>query len=191
MVQPPVGLIDINAYIAEVEAEFVPYTKQEGEKGVTIKREIKLREAKAVTGPARETKSQLVPRPIDVEEIALNMALRYEEEDGRSPEDRHNQKGIGYDIYSEEIGKGRRYIEVKGFRGDGATIRMPAHEWEKAEEQRDKYYLYIFAGLEEGGTPRLHIVQDPVKYLAPDAPIDKKISNWENGVIKVIQYWKV
>jgi hypothetical protein len=118
------------------------------------------------------------------ESVALEIVMRFEEEQYRIPEDRHDQHGIGYDIYSYTNNE-KYYIEVKHFSGAGGKITLTPHQWEKAKKEEDKYYIYVVSKLKVGNSPILEIIQNPVKYLLPD-PVDKTISNWKNGVIKQI-----
>ena len=151
-----------------------------------------MREPSRPGGTVPEHKPTLVPGHLDVEAAAHALARRIEEFEGREAEDRHDQRGIGYDIFSRDTATNmERFIEVKGFRGEGGSITMTAHEWKKAEQEGDRYYLYIVTGLQENSTPQLSVIQNPVKYLSPDPPIEKKVSDWKNGIQKMIIFRKV
>lgn len=193
-VQPKIvtGLIDVNAYIPDTLKELVPFTRSDGATGLVTSKEIKLREPSRPGGTVPEHKPTLVPGHLDVEAAAHALAIRIEEFEGREAEDRHDQRGIGYDIFSRDTATNmERFIEVKGFRGEGGSITMTAHEWKKAEQEGDRYYLYILTGLQENSTPQLSVIQNPVKYLSPDPPTEKKVSDWKNGVQKMISFRKV
>ena len=84
-----------------------------------------------------------------------------------------------------------RFIEVKHFRGESGTFELTPYQWKKAEAEKDKYFVYIVSGLKEGDKPTLEIMQNPVKYLMADPPIQKKFSDWKNGIIRVVRCKKV
>ena len=127
----------------------------------------------------------LVAKPTDedeeakrrVEEAGMKVAMEYEREHGRQPEDVSNQF-LGYDIVScseTEV----RYIEVKSFATTG-TVELTPHEWQMAERLQDTYWLYI---VEDALTePKLHTIQNPAASLKAQ-PV--------TGVIKiVVEGWK-
>ncbi|MEZ8217345.1 protein of unknown function (DUF3883) [Candidatus Fervidibacteria bacterium JGI MDM2 SSWTFF-3-K9] len=127
----------------------------------------------------------LVAKPTDedeeakrrVEEAGMKVAMEYEREHGRQPEDVSNQF-LGYDIVScseTEV----RYIEVKSFATTG-TVELTPHEWQMAERLQDTYWLYI---VEDTLTePKLHTIQNPAASLKAQ-PV--------TGVIKiVVEGWK-
>jgi len=112
-----------------------------------------------------------------VEEAGMKVAMEYEREHGRQPEDVSNQF-LGYDIVScseTEV----RYIEVKSFATTG-TVELTPHEWQMAERLQDTYWLYI---VEDTLTePKLHTIQNPAASLKAQ-PV--------TGVIKiVVEGWK-
>jgi hypothetical protein len=100
----------------------------------------------------------------------------------RPAEDRHRQKRIGYDVYSKTSEGEERFIEVKGFKDKEGTITLTSYEREKAQKEQDKYYIYVLAGVIEGSKPKLYIIQNPLKWLTPDPPLDENYSEWKNAV---------
>lgn len=182
-------LINPDEFIFDTVEEHTPYVKKEGAPTVPT-RTVKLRKAHPGGVEKRYKPRERVSRR-DAEAIALEIVMRFEEIEGRKPEDRHKQRAIGYDIYSKTQDEKERFIEVKHFRGVPGTFELTPHEWKGAETEKDKYYVYIASGLKEEGNPTLEIIQNPVKYLMPDPPIQKKFGNWRNGVIKVVKCKKV
>jgi hypothetical protein len=183
---PKPDLIDPDEFIFDSVEEHAPYTKIDGMSGIPA-RTIKLKEGHPVIGK-REVKIGKKAFRGDAHSIALAMILRFERDiENRMSDDRNEQKGIGYDIYSEGKESEVRFIEVKGFRGEPAPWELTSHEWKKAEQEGDRYFVYVVSGLREGNCPIIDIIQNPVKFLTPDPPIQKKFSNWENGIIRKIR----
>ena len=97
-------------------------------------------------------------RDDEVERIAMEKAIAYEESQGRIPEDVSNQN-LGFDIRSIAADSSEvRYIEVKGRAKDGAIALTP-NEWVKADRLQHLYWLYIVTECKI--EPKLHIIQDP------------------------------
>lgn len=194
--QPPIfgpdvrrsDLIDPDEFVFDTIEEHTPYIKTEGMINVPT-RTVKLKRGHPGTGE-RERKPRKRVNRVDAEAIALEIVMRFEEFEGREPDDRHKQPAIGYDIHSNTTGKEGRFIEVKHFRGEAGTWELTPHQWKKAEQEEDKYFVYVVSGLGEGNNPIIEIIQNPCKYLTPDPPVQKKFSNWKNGVIKVIKCQK-
>jgi hypothetical protein len=182
-------LINPDEFVFDTVEEHTPYIKIEGAPVVPV-RTVKLREGRPEVIRKEYKPGERVSRR-DAEAVALQIAMRFEEVEGREPEDRHKQQAIGYDIYSKTANGEDRFIEVKHFRGDPGTFELQPHQWKKAEIEKDRYFVYVISGLSEGSTPRLDIIQNPVKYLTPDPPVQKKFSDWKNGVIMVIKCQKV
>jgi len=185
----PSDLINPDEYIFETVEEHTPYLRTEGAPTTPIKT-VKLKKAHPGGARVGYTPRKRVSRT-DAEAIALEMVMRFEEIEGREPDDRHTQRSIGYDIYSKTKDERERFIEVKHFRGDPGTFELTSYQWEKAEKEKDKYFCYITSRLKEGGNPRLEIIQNPVKYLTPNPPIRKKFIDWKNGVNKTVRLKKI
>jgi len=187
-------LVDPDSLVFETGEEHTPYVKSEGSQNIPPK-DIKLRpEHRGVDGKERER--DIKPREIanraDGESIALELAMRFEEDiENRQVDDRHKQFGIGYDIHSLGPDSSERFIEVKHFRGEAGAWELTPHQWKKAEQEGDKYWVYVVSGLKEEASPKIELIQDPVKYLTPDPPIQKCFSDWKNGILKVIRSKKV
>ncbi len=183
------GLINPDEFFFDELVELVPYAGNEGNKNIPP-RPVKLR--KGFPEPNGQ-KRKPIDKPYrgDAEDIALGLVIKFEELEGRYPDDRHRQSGIGYDIFSSTDTGDERYIEVKHFREDSGTWELTPHEWEKAEEEKERFYVYVVSGLREGNTPVIKIIQDPVKYLTPDPPAQKKFSSWQNGVSQLVKCQKI
>lgn len=104
----------------------------------------------------------------ELERIGMEVAIRYELEQGREPED-VSREGLGYDISSREPDGRLRYIEVKARAGVGA-VALTANEWFKAQRFRDRYFLYVV--YHAATRPELHIIQDPAACLQPDEHVE-------------------
>jgi hypothetical protein len=109
--------------------------------------------------PNPEEVRELVP-DAEVEQIAMEEALRYERARGWLPED-VSSENRGFDILSRHPeGAQVRFIEVKGRATKGAIV-LTANEYKTAERLRGDYWLY--AVLDCATKPRLIPIQDPVR----------------------------
>ena len=182
-------LINPDEFIFETVEEHTPYLRTDGAPTTPIKA-VKLKKAH----PGGPRKSYVPRKKVsrrDAEGIALEMVMRFEEMEDREPDDRHTQRSIGYDIYSKAKDGRESFIEVKHFRGDPGPFELKSYQWKKAENEKDKYFVYIVSGLREESNPKLEIIQNPVKYLTPNPPVHKKFGFWENGVKKIVRLKKV
>ena len=112
-------------------------------------------------------------RDEEIEQIGMDVSIKYERDNGYSPEDVHTEN-LGFDIRSTKYGEDGnfediRYIEVKARAQDGA-IRLTANEWKKAKRFQDKFWLYVvtFAGTSQ---PELERIQNPTKVFKIDEDI--------------------
>ena len=194
--QPPVSepavvrsdLIEPREFVFDMIEEHTPYTSTDGIASV-VTASVTLRKARPVALEGDRRARTRVGR-LDAEGIALELAMRFEETEGRMPDDRHEQRGTGYDIYSETRNEEKRFIEVKHFRGNAGAWELTAQQWKKAEQEQDAYYVYVVSRLREGGDPIIEVLQNPCKYLTPNPPARKRFSNWTNGVLQVINWRK-
>jgi len=97
-----------------------------------------------------------------IERIGMDMAMKYELEHGRIPEDVSGEN-LGFDVRSSGP-DGTRYIEVKARSGEG-NVELTQNEWLKARRFRESYWLYIVSSA--ATSPRLHIIRDPHSKLKP------------------------
>lgn len=182
-------LINPDEFIFDTAEERTPYAKTEGASAGPVKT-VKLRKGYPGGAKIEYRPRERVSRR-DAEGTALELVMRFEEIEGREPDDRHKQREIGYDIYSRTEDQKERFIEVKHFRGKPGIFELTSYEWKKAEAEKDNYFVYVASDLKEGGKPTLEIIQNPVKYLMPNPPIQKKFSDWKNGIIRVVRCKKV
>ncbi len=105
-------------------------------------------------------------RDDEVEQIAMDVVMRYERARGWNPQD-VSQDGVHYDIRSQAarmIGDDYiRYIEVKG-RALTGDIVFYAPEVDKLEQLGERAFLYIVTNC-KGEKPRLRIIQNPFPQL--------------------------
>ena len=111
-----------------------------------------------------------------LEAIGLQVAMEFERREGRSPTDVSLQR-LGYDIKSRAPDGSVRYIEVKT-RAHTGSVALTEHEWLKAKQLGDSYWLYV---VENAVTnPTLWIIQNPAEKLEPKATIVQYIvSDWK------------
>jgi SNF2 family DNA or RNA helicase len=120
----------------------------------------------------------------EVEKIGMEVAMRYERENGRIPED-VSAANLGFDIRSKGNGE-IRYIEVKARKDEGPVALTP-NEWFKARRFREQYWLYVVSNAVTN--PTLWIINNPaenlkavekvevVRYLVP-------VEEWKKKAIK-------
>ena len=93
-----------------------------------------------------------------VENAAMQVAMDYERQCGRTPAD-VSKTGVGYDVRSEGTDREIRYIEVKGHNATG-DVTLYYTEWQMANRMREEYFIYeVDHALTK---PEMRIVQDPV-----------------------------
>lgn len=100
-------------------------------------------------------------RDEEIERIAMEVAMAYERDAGRRPED-VSKENLGFDIRSWGGDGAIRYIEVKGRAGVGAVWLTP-NEWQIAQRFGQAYWLYIVVNATS--EPQLNLIQDPVHNL--------------------------
>jgi superfamily II DNA or RNA helicase len=119
-----------------------------------------------------------------IEQIGMELAMRYEREQGREPEDVSDQ-ALGYDIRSVDAAGNCRYIEVKA-RAKSGAIALTPNEWLMANRLGDEYWLYV---VEQAATaPVLYTLQNPAAHLEPEEVVEivrYVVRDWRNAVYKV------
>ncbi|RME89116.1 MAG: DUF3883 domain-containing protein [Anaerolineae bacterium] len=101
-----------------------------------------------------------------IEQIGMEIALRYEREHGRQPQD-VAAENLGYDVLSTDPQSGaRRYIEVKARAGVG-RVALTQNEWFTAQRLGEDYFLYVVLNA-AAAQPDLYIVRNPAARLSPE-----------------------
>ncbi len=103
-----------------------------------------------------------------VERIAMQATMAYEQAQGRAPED-VSKENLGFDVRSSGKDRQRRYIEVKGRAGSG-SVALTQNEWFKAQRFQDEYYLYVV--LNTASSPTLYMIQNPAGILKPEEQVE-------------------
>lgn len=104
----------------------------------------------------------------EIERIGMEIAMRYESNNGRIPEDISSQN-LGFDIRSTEQEGSIRYIEVKA-RAESGDIALTQNEWFKAHRFKEDYYLYVVFNASK--SPQLFIIQNPAERVHPDERVE-------------------
>ena len=167
----------------EIE-ESEPHTSTDGTANI-LKRKVKLRMGSPSSGG--RTSRPAGANPGDAESVALILVEMFETMEQRQPDDRHSQFGIGYDVYAKGENSEECFIEVKHFRGEAGTWELTPHQWEKATQEKDNYFVYVVSRIRKGNQQVLEIIQNPVKYLTPDPPAKKSFSKWKSGVRQTVK----
>ena len=104
----------------------------------------------------------------EIERIGMEVTMRHEREQGRTPED-VSAENLGFDVRSTDQKGKKRYIEVKARAGLGA-VALTQNEWFKAKQFKSDYFLYVV--LNAGTQPDLYIIQDPAEQTHPEEQIE-------------------
>jgi superfamily II DNA or RNA helicase len=116
----------------------------------------------------------------EIEAIGMQVAMQYEREHGRNPED-VSAENVGYDIRSTSPLGEVRYIEVKARATTGAIVLTP-NEWLMAQRLGNEYWLYV---VENAATqPQLCIIQNPAAKLQPEEVVEVVryvVKNWQEA----------
>lgn len=100
----------------------------------------------------------------EIERIGMEVAMQYERQQGRTPEDVSAQN-LGFDVRSTDKEGKKRYIEVKA-RADVGPVALTQNEWFKAQRFQEDYYLYVV--LNAAHDPQLFCIQNPAAVLQPE-----------------------
>lgn len=104
-------------------------------------------------------------RDDEVEQIAMEVVMRFERGRGWTPFDVHLD-GEHYDIRSEAPSGEVRFIEVKG-RAESGAVMLTSPEVDKLRQLGERAFLYIVTQC-RGEKPSLRIIQDPMSQLSPE-----------------------
>jgi len=125
------------------------------------------------------TADQSMRSDAEIEAIGMQVAMQYEREHGRNPED-VSAENVGYDIRSTSPLGEVRYIEVKARATTGAIVFTP-NEWLMAQRFGEEYWLYV---VENAVTqPRLYTIQNPAAKLHAQQVIETVryvITDWSS-----------
>lgn len=97
----------------------------------------------------------------EVEEIAMKIAMKYEEDLGWYPED-VSKENNGYDIKSTSNEFVKKYIEVKG-RSTSGGVMLSENEMNRLSQLGDSAWLYIVINCKS--KPELFRIKNPVSNL--------------------------
>lgn len=101
--------------------------------------------------------SNILEKRKAVEEFAMEVVMRFEELNGRSPED-VSKSNHGYDIISHNGTSEPRRIEVKGLSTQGNVI-ITENELDAAEKLKQNFFLYILNNCAANDKKSLYILQ--------------------------------
>ncbi len=113
--------------------------------------------------PSLRTATNAMRRDEGIERLGMEIAMRYEREGHRYPED-VSKDNIGFDIRSKDKDGNVRYIEVKARAGVGA-VALTQNEWFKAQRLGNDYYLYAVWNAATNPDARPKVVHDPAHNL--------------------------
>ena len=103
----------------------------------------------------------------EIERIGMEVAMDFEREAGRTPED-VSAENLGYDIRSQDTAGNYRYIEVKARATTGAVALTP-NERVMAGRLGEEYWLYVVENAARD--PALYTLQIPASQMQPEEEI--------------------
>lgn len=129
--------------------------------------------------PAMKTDT-VMQSDAEVEKMGMEIAKKYETENGRTPED-VSAENLGFDIRSTVKDGTIRYIEVKA-RAESGGVALTQNEWFKAKRFKDDYYLYTIMNADR--KPELYIIQNPAENLNVEEKVESVRYIIDQGEIK-------
>ena len=158
-----------------------------------LEKEIQQEQSLSISMPELLTVIRVIPKrnemveDEEVERIGMEVAMEYERQQGRVPED-VAKENLGFDIRSrgkDEI----RYIEVKARAGEGDVALTP-NEWFKAKRFREQYWLYVVANA--ATNPMLYIINNPAENLKPQEKVEivRFVVPTEEWKLKKREVWR-
>ena len=139
----------------------------------SLQREIEQELSLSISMPELLTVIRVVPErdemaeDEDIERIGVEIAMEYERQQGRKPED-VSKENLGFDIRSKGE-KETRYIEVKA-RAEEGDIALTPNEWFKAKRFKNQFWLYVVANA--ATNPTLYIINNPAENLKPQEKVE-------------------
>jgi len=120
----------------------------------------------------------------EIERIGMEIAMGYEKNQGRKPED-VSKENLGFDLRSKGDGE-TRYIEVKA-RKNEAQVALTCNEWFKAKRFKEQYWLYVVAKATI--SPTLYIINNPAENLNIQEKVEVvrfivPVKEWKNKGVK-------
>jgi len=105
-------------------------------------------------------------RSQEIDARAIERAMRYEADQGRSPveQDHFNP---GFDIISTENDSKRRLIEVKGLRGpwNERGTKLTRTQFSMAQTHADEFWLYIVEAALDLNAQQLYAIRNPFRHV--------------------------
>lgn len=102
----------------------------------------------------------------EIDARAIERAMRYETDQGRSP-DEQDHFNPGFDIISTEPNGRRRLIEVKGLRGpwNERGTKLSRTQFSMAQTNADEYWLYIVEAALDPNAQQLYAIRNPFQQV--------------------------
>lgn len=104
----------------------------------------------------------------EIEAIGMKVAMQYEQEHGRKPED-VSARNLGFDIRSVAPDGSVRYIEVKA-RAQTGPVVLTQNEWLMAHRLGEEYWLYVVE--QAASRPVLYTIQNPAAKFKPEEIVE-------------------
>jgi len=159
-----------------------------------LEKEIAQEQSLSISMPEHSTVIRVIPErnemveDEEVERIGMEVAMEYERQQGRVPED-VTKENLGFDIRSRGK-KEIRYIEVKARAGEGDVALTPNERF-KAKRFKEQYWLYVVANA--ATNPTLYIINNPAENLKPQEKVEVvrfvvPVKEWKNNSSEVVRW---
>jgi len=129
--------------------------------------------------------TQQAPRRAETERAAVDAALEYERQSGRTAEEMP-PANPGFDIASRDAnGQIVRWIEVKGLRSSWGSdgVELTPREYQEAVTRGDQYWLYVVDDANREDLRVLHTIANPVsrigRYIFDDGWRNVADAQWQ------------
>jgi len=165
--------------------------KQYEEALKTLKKEIEQEASLTISMPkflgavlVKPTISRDMRSNVEIERIGMEIAMKYEKNQAREPED-VSRENLGFDIRSKSEDE-MRYIEVKA-RKDEGLVALTLNEWFKAKRFKEQYWLYVVVNATIN--PILYIINNPAENLNVQEKVEivrfiVSVDEWKNKGVK-------
>mgnify|MGYP001147726205 CR=1 FL=1 len=137
--------------------------------------------------PKDRKKKRVAARVLSAEAVGesdargMKIAMHFERNKGRKPDDTPSRLAVGYDIKSKSKTGAERYIEVKTRFGI-FPVALTRNQYRVAKRYPNQYYVYVVTGNKE-----MYVVDDPARKckIRPVPHVDYQLIDWHEKAKRV------